>query len=623
MLRARVGTAARSDDVSNGGEAVGGARAGLGHARWALAISRAVQPRLLTAYWLNAIVGMGCPAAIALSVRGMVNAVEAGIVNAPNFRPQEVYLWLGVGFGATLAMVLTGAFSRYMSHRFELELASRLRLDVLTHGEAMSCSQRERKEFQDELRRASDSPERHVGQLLTHGVSLIVKVVQGASLMAILVAIEPLLVVLLVPIALPYLLFKWRLAHRHFVEVDARTATRRRLDYYAGLLGAPEQAAEVTLLGLGPVLLERTRALLDELRTLLLRYMRLEILGTLAFAVLTVGVVYWAMSRAAFAIIDGQLTIGDLAIYGSAATQLRALVDSGIALIAVLRWEALHVGNLRRFLQMPIDVVSTKSSGVAADAERLRGDIVFEDVVFRYPGADRPVLDGLSFRIHAGETVALVGHNGAGKTTVAKLIARLYEPETGAITYDGVDGRELSVASIRAQVAAVFQHFGCYAETAGDNVAFGDWPRLLDDRAKTEDVVRRAGIEEVIARMPQGYDTMLGRAFGAYEPSGGEWQQLAVGRALARDARVLILDEPTANLDIEAEARLFERFRELAAGRTTLLVSHRFASVRMADRIFVLHGGRLLERGTHDELMRAGGRYAALYEQHRRHLGTA
>jgi ATP-binding cassette subfamily B protein len=611
--------------LSNGGEAVGGVRVGLGHARWALALTRAAQPRLFIAYWLNAIVGMGCPAGIALSVRGLVNAVEAGIVKSPDFHVDRVYLWLAIGFCATLAMVLTGAFGRYMSRRFEVELASRLRLDVLTHGEAMSCRQRERKEFQDELLRASEQPERHVGQFLTHGVGLIVKVVQGASLMAILVAIEPLLVVLLVPIALPYLLFKWRLAHRHFVEVDAQTAKRRRVTYYARLLGEPEQAAEVTLLGLGPVLLERTRVLLGELRTLLLRYLRLEILGTLAFSILTVGAVYWAMSRAAFAIIDGQLTIGDLAIYGSAATQLRALVDTGITLIASLRFEVLHVGNLRRFLQTPIDDAAATSVASSTpdtkDAERLRGDIAFDNVAFRYPDADRPVLDGLSFRIDAGETVALVGHNGAGKTTVAKLIARLYEPEAGAITFDGVDARALSVASIRAQVAAVFQHFGRYAVSAGDNVAFGDWPRLLDDPAKTQDVARRAGIEEIIERMPEGYDTMLGRAFGAHEPSGGEWQQLAIGRALARDARILILDEPTANLDIEAEARLFERFRELAAGRTTLLVSHRFASVRMADRIFVLHGGRLLESGTHDELMRAHGRYAALYEQHRRHLG--
>jgi ATP-binding cassette subfamily B protein len=171
-------------------------------------------------------------------------------------------------------------------------------------------------------------------------------------------------------------------------------------------------------------------------------------------------------------------------------------------------------------------------------------------------------------------------------------------------------------------VTCLFQHFGRYAATAADNIAFGDWERLLGDEARIETVARAAGVHDLISAMPQGYRTMLGRTFGRYEPSGGQWQQLAIARAIARDARILILDEPTANLDIDTEYRLFLRYRALAEGRTILLISHRFSTVRMADRILVLDGGQVVESGTHDELTRLNGRYAALYELHRRHLGV-
>lgn len=235
-----------------------------------------------------------------------------------------------------------------------------------------------------------------------------------------------------------------------------------------------------------------------------------------------------------------------------------------------------------------------------------RPEIAFEDVGFVYPGGLQ-ALEGVSFRVPYGQTVALVGENGAGKTTLVKLLLRFYDPSEGRILVGGVDLRELDLAAWRRKVGAVFQRFGRYAFTLGENVGLADLARL-DDAEALEAALRNVGLGEVLVRLPRGLATPLGRAFGGRELPGGEWQRLAIARALFREAEVLVLDEPTAALDARAEHRIFSDFARLARGRTALLVSHRLASVREADRILVLKTGRLVEDGTHDELLAKGGR---------------
>ncbi|MGH8315300.1 MAG: ABC transporter ATP-binding protein, partial [Steroidobacterales bacterium] len=484
--------------------------------------------------------------------------------------------------------------------------------------DAMAFASFEDPRFHDALRRAQDNPDVHVSRGLGFTLDLATKGIQILSLMAILFVIEPILFLLLVPVGIPYLLFQWRLSRRQFEELDVRVEKHRWIGYHTGVLSSEQQAAEIKLLGLAPLFIERCRVLMEEFRELLANYQRFEFLGNLVFALFSVVAVYLAMSRAAFSIVDGRLTIGDLAIYASAAAQLRALVESSIALIVSLRWELLHIGNLRKFLALP----SEEPRRAAARRTSLTGGIAFRNVTFTYPGAAKPTLSNLSFAIEPGETVGLVGDNGAGKTTIAKLIARLYDPTDGAVLLDGVDSRDLDVDDLRGQVTCLFQHFGRYAATAADNIAFGDWKRLLGDNAAIEKVARAVGVHDLISGMPQGYQTLLGRLFGKHDPSGGQWQQLGIARAIARDARLLILDEPTANLDIDTEYQLFLRYRALAKGRTILLISHRFSTVRMADRILVLDAGHVVESGSHDELVRLNGRYAALYDLHRRHLGV-
>jgi ATP-binding cassette subfamily B protein len=218
----------------------------------------------------------------------------------------------------------------------------------------------------------------------------------------------------------------------------------------------------------------------------------------------------------------------------------------------------------------------------------------------------------------AQPVVALVGENGAGKSTLVKLVAGLYRPDSGALRLDGVDLRELPADALRDRMAFVLQNFGRYEASAADNIAYGDWRRLLDDREQVREIARRAGVDALLESLPNGYDTQLGRTFGDVDLSGGEWQRVALARAFARDARLLVLDEPTSNLDARAEHDLFLRFRRLAHGRTTILVSHRFSTVAMADRIVVLERGRIVESGSHAELMVRAGAYAQLYELQRR-----
>ncbi len=596
-----------------------GLREMLGDIRWTFGVCRITSPLSYVALWLTALVGTFFPAGAALAVRGLVNAVDEGLAQPAAFQPAAVYLWLLLGFAATVGTVVTGSAIVYLRRRLEVFLHYRLNLDILKHGEAMDFARFEDPAFHDALRRAQESPDVHVSRSLASTLDLASKALQILSLMAILFVIEPILLLLLVPVGIPYLVFQWRLTHRQFAEIDARVEKERRIGYYTGVLLGAEQAAEIKLLGLAPLLIERCRRLIAEFRDLRARYQRFEFLGNLAFALLSVVAVYLAMTRAAFAIVDGRLTIGDLAIYASAAAQLRSLVEGSIALVVRLRWDLLHVGNLRAFLAL----APQAPCRVGASTTPLAGGFALRDVSFTYPAATRPTLENLSFAIAPGEVVALVGDNGAGKSTIAKLIARLYDPCSGTVLFDGIDAREFDPGHLRRQVTCLTQDSGRYAASAADNVAFGDWERLVGDEAALEAVARAAGVHDLISAMPQGYRTMLGREFGQYEPSGGQWQQLAVARTVAHGARIVILDEPTANLDIETEYRLFQRYRALAEGRTILLISHRFSTVRMADRILVLDAGQVVESGTHDELIHMNGRYAALYDLHRRHLGVS
>jgi ABC-type multidrug transport system fused ATPase/permease subunit len=433
---------------------------------------------------------------------------------------------------------------------------------------------------------------------------------QGLTLAAVLVAVEPWLLVPLVVLSVPYGLFQWRTAARRYGQENRYTTRRRWSQYFVQLLTRAPGVTEIKLLDLGPLLLERFRSVASQFRDESSRILwRTSVVGA-AFVVLSSLALFSVLAHLGLRVLAGTASVGGLVVFAGAAARLRAVVEETLAFLGSALERGLFIQNLRAFLAL---APRLSPGGRRPVADRGGAEVELVEVTFTYPGSGRPALNGVSLRVRPGETVALVGENGAGKTTLVRLIARIYDPDSGSVRFGGADVRELDGAELRKSIAWVLQDFLRFEATAGENVAFGDWRRLLGNRGEIEDLARLAGVAPLIESLPAGYDTWLGNMFGRQELSAGQWQRLAIARALARRAPLLILDEPTASLDVRAEEELFRRFRELAAGRTAILVSHRFSTVAMADRVVVLSEGRVAESGSHAELLRRGGIYAELY----------
>jgi len=363
---------------------------------------------------------------------------------------------------------------------------------------------------------------------------------------------------------------------------------------------------------LAPLLLERHRDTMRETVLANLRYYRLQMLANTGSMCISVVVLIVAVVVLARQAILGEISAGMLVTFWIATGKLRGSL-AGLATASSSVWDAqLSITDTREFLDLQPAFENRgtlRSSGI-------QREIRLENVSFCYPRGKRPAIRNLSLTIRAGETVAIVGHNGAGKTTLAKLMTRLYEATEGEILIDGTSIREYDLQALHDRMAFVFQRPTRYEATALENIAFGDWRRLLDRPEEVRSLARAVHVDQMIESLPDGYDTLLGRMFGDHDLSGGQWQKLAIARALACNPSVVILDEPAANLDVNSEYVLYQGIHELIRGRTTILISHRFSTVGMADRIFVLDEGRLVEEGTHDELLALGGAYSAMCKIH-------
>ena len=487
--------------------------------------------------------------------------------------------------------------------------ASSVRL--MEHAATLDLEDFEDAEFQDQLERARRQTSGRM-TLMAQLFGQAQDIITVAAFAAGLIFYAPWLIVLLIVALVPAFLGEAHFNAQSYSLDYVRTPERRELDYVRQTAASVETAKEVKIFGLNAFLIDRYRKLAADFyaanRRLAIRRAGwgglFTAIGTFAY--------YFAYAYIAWRTVTGQFTVGDLTFLAGSFRRLRSLIEGLLANYSTIAGQALYLNDLFSFYEVEPEIFSPETP--RPFPKPIREGFVFDDVGFRYPGAERWAVRNLSFTLHAGEVVALVGENGAGKTTLVKLLTRLYDPDEGRILLDGHDLRDYDLDELRGNMGVIFQDFVRYNFTAADNIAAGRI-EARKDRARVVRAAERSQADGVIERLPQGYDQMIGKRFkNGVELSGGEWQKIAIARAYMRDAQVLILDEPTAALDARSEYEVFRRFKELSQGKTVLIISHRFSSVRMADRIVVLADGQVEAAGTHEELVAQPGRYAELFE---------
>jgi ATP-binding cassette, subfamily B, bacterial len=528
-------------------------------------------------------------------------------------QPLPQHFWWLVGAEMTLAVV-AGILSRAVDY-FDNLLADRythhVSVEVMRKAASLDVTVYEDPVFYDRLERARVQATDRLAMIQQMG-RLIQQTVTAIAFSAVLIRYSPFLLLLLVAGILPAFLGESHFAFLTYAKNFRQTPARRQMDYLRQVGGSKEAAKELKLFNLSGYLTGRFTELSQRIyeENVELNKRRLFWGGLLAI----VGQLgyYGAYAFSIYRTIQGFYSIGDLTLITTAIMQAMANIQQAFSTASGVADQALFLTDLLAFFEMQ-PTVASKANGLAAPSPIMLG-FEFRNVSFAYPGTDRRVLVDFNFTLRPGERVALIGENGQGKTTVVKLITRLYDPTEGRILLDGVDLREYDLADLHAEIGVIFQDFMRYEMTARENIAVGriEVPHTVKE---IEHAAEKSLASGVIARLRDGYDQMLGRRFETgVDLSGGEWQKLALARAYLRDAQLLILDEPTAALDARSELQVFERFAELTEGKMALLISHRFSTVRMADRIVVLEGGRLVEEGSHAQLMETCGRYAAMFE---------
>jgi ATP-binding cassette subfamily B protein len=541
-----------------------------------------------------------------LIIDGIVRAVST-------HQPVPTSLWwlVAAEFGVAIFGSLLTRTIDYLDSLLADKYTRHVSIQVMKHASDLDLIAYEDPIYYDRLERARVQATDRLGMIQSIG-RLVQQIITAASLSISILLFSPWLLLLLIAGILPAFIGESHFAFLGYARNFRQTPIRRELDYLRVLGGSREAAKELKLFRLKDFLIGRFTRLSDQIydenvdlaRRRLIAGSFLSMIGTAGY--------YSAYVYVIWRTVNGALSIGTLTFLTGAIVQASSNIQLIFSTLSSIADQALFLTDLLAFFAMK-PTIRSKPNALPAPRPIKQG-FEFRNVSFHYPGNSRLVLNELNLHLHTGERIALIGENGEGKTTLVKLMTRLYDPVAGQVLLDGIDLREYDLDDLYREIGVIFQDFMRYEMTARQNIAVGQIDQH-DNLANIKMAARKSMADEVIERLPRDYEQMLGRRFDSgVDLSGGEWQKVALARAYLRNAQVLILDEPTAALDARSEFEVFQRFAELTTGKTALFISHRFSTVRMADRIVVLENGKVAEDGSHGELSRLRGRYAEMFE---------
>lgn len=551
-------------------------------------------------------------APLSVLIIGKLADVFAAVVQHPSQNLPRLIPWVVIAVLLSLSLAICRIITQYSRMILRDRLSLRMQHIVVEHIASLNLELIEDRSIQDILARAQSNPGPLMLTFLTGVLNVGSACIRIVGMTGLIFWIAPVWACVIVLLCIPALLANRYLSHIHFDIKRNKTTSRRWSNYYSRTLTNRNFIPTTMTLNLIPLFIRRFKEKIVELNLANRRFYRLKAGLNLVTSLVTIGVLVGAIFAVIKDVIAKVLTIGQFTAFWIAGWRLQtAIIGLGGYFFNISESE-LNIFNIMELFSIHNNL---PPNGTRHPQSAMR-KIEIRGLSFTYSGTDHPVLNDISLCIDQGETVAIVGPNGSGKTTLAKLIAQFYVPTEGEILINDLPAGEYDRKALYATTSFLTQNPVQFEATAHENIAFGHWEKLLDAPDTVKEIAKNTKVDQLIQNMPEGYGTLLGRLFGLYDTSGGQRQQLALARALASEPELIILDEPTSSLDIHKEYELFSNIRTLINNKTTILISHRFSTVLMADRIYVLNEGKITESGTHDELLARNGTYAAMYNMY-------